>query len=206
MIPRTISIGRISGNAAVTAVLLFMTLPILIIVVLSFSSASYLTFPPPAFGAALVSRLFRQRGMARRDRPQPDRWPHRSSCWPPFWARSPRSASPDCRALLAHARRGADPVAADRAGDRRGDRHLLRILALRAGRHAGRAGARAHLPGRAVRRHQRQRQPGRLRPAAGAGGASLGRDALGHVPPGHAAADPAGRAGGRAVRVHHLVR
>jgi putative spermidine/putrescine transport system permease protein len=34
----------------VTAVLLYMALPILIIMVLSFSSASYLTFPPPAFG------------------------------------------------------------------------------------------------------------------------------------------------------------
>ena len=45
-----ISVGPIAGGAVVTAVLLFMALPILIIVVLSFSSASYLTFPPPAFG------------------------------------------------------------------------------------------------------------------------------------------------------------
>jgi putative spermidine/putrescine transport system permease protein len=42
--------GRIVNASAVTAVLLFMALPILIIVILSFSSATYLTFPPPAFG------------------------------------------------------------------------------------------------------------------------------------------------------------
>jgi putative spermidine/putrescine transport system permease protein len=34
----------------VTAVLLFLALPIVVIVILSFSSATYLTFPPPAFG------------------------------------------------------------------------------------------------------------------------------------------------------------
>lgn len=34
----------------VVLVLLFLALPILLIVVVSFSSASYLTFPPPAFG------------------------------------------------------------------------------------------------------------------------------------------------------------
>ena len=44
------SIGRLTGGVVVALVLLFMALPILIIVILSFSSASYLTFPPPAFG------------------------------------------------------------------------------------------------------------------------------------------------------------
>lgn len=43
-------IGRFSLGAVVTLVLLFLALPILVIVVLSFSSATYLTFPPPAFG------------------------------------------------------------------------------------------------------------------------------------------------------------
>jgi putative spermidine/putrescine transport system permease protein len=43
-------LGRLTGGLAVALVLLFMALPILIIVILSFSSASYLTFPPPAFG------------------------------------------------------------------------------------------------------------------------------------------------------------
>jgi putative spermidine/putrescine transport system permease protein len=43
-------IGRASVATLATAVLLFMALPIAVIVVLSFSSATYLTFPPPAFG------------------------------------------------------------------------------------------------------------------------------------------------------------
>src|ERR1700683_4277072 len=44
------TIGRAANIMIVTAVLLFMALPILVIAILSFSSASYLTFPPPAFG------------------------------------------------------------------------------------------------------------------------------------------------------------
>ena len=44
------TIGRAANILIVTTVLLFMALPILVIAVLSFSSASYLTFPPPAFG------------------------------------------------------------------------------------------------------------------------------------------------------------
>jgi putative spermidine/putrescine transport system permease protein len=43
-------IGRTTLGVLVTAILLFMALPIAIIVILSFSSATYLTFPPPAFG------------------------------------------------------------------------------------------------------------------------------------------------------------
>jgi putative spermidine/putrescine transport system permease protein len=43
-------VGRVGNVVVVGAVLLFLALPILVIVVLSFSSASYLTFPPPAFG------------------------------------------------------------------------------------------------------------------------------------------------------------
>ena len=43
-------IGRLSLGALVSLVLLYLALPILVIVVLSFSSASYLTFPPPALG------------------------------------------------------------------------------------------------------------------------------------------------------------
>lgn len=42
--------GRIANVAVVAAVLAFLALPILVIVILSFSSAAYLTFPPPAFG------------------------------------------------------------------------------------------------------------------------------------------------------------
>lgn len=44
------SVRRIANVVVVSTVLVFMALPILVIVVLSFSSASYLTFPPPAFG------------------------------------------------------------------------------------------------------------------------------------------------------------
>jgi putative spermidine/putrescine transport system permease protein len=41
--------ARLLSGAVVTAVLLFLALPILVIVALSFSSASYLKFPPPGF-------------------------------------------------------------------------------------------------------------------------------------------------------------
>ena len=44
------TVGRCTFNAVWIAVLGFLALPILIVVALSFSSASYLTFPPPAFG------------------------------------------------------------------------------------------------------------------------------------------------------------
>src|SRR5271166_1224444 len=43
-------IGRVAFNLCWILVLAFLALPILIVVALSFSSASYLTFPPPAFG------------------------------------------------------------------------------------------------------------------------------------------------------------
>lgn len=44
------SVGRVAATVPVALVLLFLALPIAVVVVLSFSSASYLTFPPPAFG------------------------------------------------------------------------------------------------------------------------------------------------------------
>jgi putative spermidine/putrescine transport system permease protein len=43
-------IGRVAFNLSWGLVLAFLALPIIIVVALSFSSASYLTFPPPAFG------------------------------------------------------------------------------------------------------------------------------------------------------------
>ena len=43
-------IGRLAFKLCWILVLAFLALPILIVVALSFSSASYLTFPPPAFG------------------------------------------------------------------------------------------------------------------------------------------------------------
>jgi putative spermidine/putrescine transport system permease protein len=42
--------GRVLFTVAWGLVLLFLALPVLIVALLSFSSASYLTFPPPAFG------------------------------------------------------------------------------------------------------------------------------------------------------------
>jgi putative spermidine/putrescine transport system permease protein len=44
------TIGRVVFAASWSIVLLFLALPIVIVALLSFSSASYLTFPPPAFG------------------------------------------------------------------------------------------------------------------------------------------------------------
>jgi putative spermidine/putrescine transport system permease protein len=43
-------IGRVSFALLWVLVLLFLALPIVIVGILSFSSASYLTFPPPSFG------------------------------------------------------------------------------------------------------------------------------------------------------------
>jgi len=43
-------IGRVSFAVLWVLVLLFLALPIVIVGILSFSSASYLTFPPPSFG------------------------------------------------------------------------------------------------------------------------------------------------------------
>jgi putative spermidine/putrescine transport system permease protein len=44
------TIGRLAFTVLWTFVLLFLALPIVIVALLSLSSASYLTFPPPAFG------------------------------------------------------------------------------------------------------------------------------------------------------------
>jgi putative spermidine/putrescine transport system permease protein len=44
------SLARVTFTASWVLVLLFLGLPILIVALLSFSSASYLTFPPPALG------------------------------------------------------------------------------------------------------------------------------------------------------------
>ena len=52
-------------------VLLFLALPILLIVVLSFSSASYLTFPPPAFGVRWYRAYLGSARLAGGDLAQP---------------------------------------------------------------------------------------------------------------------------------------
>ena len=86
-------------------VLLFLALPILLIVVVSFSSAGYLTFPPPGFGLRWYRAYRGQRRMAGGDQPEPvDR-------------RGRRRAVHDPR----HARRAwpCEPAAARRAVRRR---------------------------------------------------------------------------------------
>jgi putative spermidine/putrescine transport system permease protein len=54
-------IGRVSFNTLWIAVLLFLAMPIVIVALLSFSSASYLTFPPPAFGIRWYKAYFGSR-------------------------------------------------------------------------------------------------------------------------------------------------
>ena len=154
-------------------ILLFLAFPIVVVVVVSFSSATYLTFPPPAFGLRWYAAYFGSEDWLR-------------PTWLSLWVAAATvvlATFLGTLAALGHrppaaaaARRGgrADPVAADRAGDRRGDRHLLRLLALRAGRLADRPGAGPYLPRRAVRRDQRQRQPGGHRPRLEQAALSLG--------------------------------
>jgi putative spermidine/putrescine transport system permease protein len=50
--------ARLLPATLVILILLFLALPILIVMVVSFSSASYLTFPPPAFGLRWYTAYF----------------------------------------------------------------------------------------------------------------------------------------------------
>lgn len=52
------SIGRLFSATAVGLILLFLALPIVVVGVVSFSSATYLTFPPPAFGLNWYAAYF----------------------------------------------------------------------------------------------------------------------------------------------------
>jgi putative spermidine/putrescine transport system permease protein len=47
---RTMTIARLMPATLVGLILAFLVLPIVVVIVVSFSSATYLTFPPPAFG------------------------------------------------------------------------------------------------------------------------------------------------------------
>ena len=42
-------LSRLLSATVIGLILLFLAFPIIVVVVVSFSSASYLTFPPPAF-------------------------------------------------------------------------------------------------------------------------------------------------------------
>lgn len=50
MTVRTMAFTRVLPATLVSLILAFLALPILVVIVVSFSSATYLTFPPPAFG------------------------------------------------------------------------------------------------------------------------------------------------------------
>jgi putative spermidine/putrescine transport system permease protein len=50
--------ARILPAAVVGLILLFLVLPIVVVMVVSFSSATYLTFPPPAFGLKWYEAYF----------------------------------------------------------------------------------------------------------------------------------------------------
>ncbi|MBN9088573.1 MAG: ABC transporter permease [Reyranella sp.] len=50
--------NRILPAIAVGLILLFLAFPILVVVIVSFSSATYLTFPPPAFGLKWYAAYF----------------------------------------------------------------------------------------------------------------------------------------------------
>ena len=49
---------RTAPKVVVALILLFLAFPIVVVVVVSFSSATYLTFPPPAFGLRWYSAYF----------------------------------------------------------------------------------------------------------------------------------------------------
>lgn len=51
-------IARFLPGTAVGLILLFLTFPIVVVMVVSFSSATYLTFPPPAFGLKWYEAYF----------------------------------------------------------------------------------------------------------------------------------------------------
>lgn len=50
--------ARLLPATVVGLILLFLTFPILVVVIVSFSSATYLTFPPPAFGVKWYAAYF----------------------------------------------------------------------------------------------------------------------------------------------------
>ena len=130
------TIIRLLPATVVGLILLFLALPIVVVMVVSFSSATYLTFPPPAFGLRWYRAYFGS-----------DDWLR--STWLSLWVAAAvvvlatllgtLAALGIARLPKALRMRGfcSDPVAVDRAGDRRGDRHLLRLRPLWPGRLAG---------------------------------------------------------------------
>jgi putative spermidine/putrescine transport system permease protein len=58
MTVRTMTVTRVLPVTLVGLILLFLALPIVVVTVVSFSSAAYLTFPPPAFGLRWYNAYF----------------------------------------------------------------------------------------------------------------------------------------------------
>ena len=52
------TVARVLPATLVGLILMFLALPIVVVIVVSFSSATYLTFPPPAFGLRWYSAYF----------------------------------------------------------------------------------------------------------------------------------------------------
>ena len=52
------TVARLLPATVVGLILLFLALPIVVVMVVSFSSATYLTFPPPAFGMRWYTAYF----------------------------------------------------------------------------------------------------------------------------------------------------
>ncbi len=157
-------VASILSAGVVGLILFFLAFPIVVVAIASFSSATYLTFPPPAFGLRWYEAYFGN----------PD-W--LKPTWVSIWVACAvvvLATFLGTLAALGIARlpKGLRVVAAGLIlsplivpGHRRGDRHLLRLFALRPGRHAHRDGAGAHLPRRALRRHQCDGEPVGHRPA-----------------------------------------
>jgi putative spermidine/putrescine transport system permease protein len=58
MTVRTMTVTRVLPATLVSLILAFLALPIVVVTVVSFSSAAYLTFPPPAFGLRWYNAYF----------------------------------------------------------------------------------------------------------------------------------------------------
>ena len=70
---------RLLPATVVGLILLFLAFPIVVVVVVSFSSATYLTFPPPAFGLRWYEAYFSNADWLHRDgtaRRHPGHRPH----------------------------------------------------------------------------------------------------------------------------------
>ena len=197
--------GRILLRLASGLVFAFLMLPLLVLFPISFSSGTYLRFPPPGFSLKWYARYFGdvawidatyrslQIGAATTVLALADR--HTPGLRPGARALS--------RALADRERHlGADHRAAHRAVDR----HLRAVLAARADRRMVRRGGRPHRAGAAVRRHRAAGGPARLRCQSRAGRARPRRRAAGGGAHRHAADPGAQRLFGRVPRLHHVVR